>query len=109
MAQTELSTNDHRDLEKGIKDQYWQNAKTYEKIAPHEYFLQEWNEELFAKLGEAISKDGKEEFFKLGNTKYKYRYFYFGQYRYWAIENVLNRAKIQHIKHDKDGASHQET
>lgn len=108
MIQGELSTKDHKDLEKGIKDQYWRNAKTYGKIAPHEYFLQEWNEKLFAALSEIISKEGKEEFFKLGATKYKYRYFYLGQYRYWAIEDVLNRAKVQHIKHDEDGVSHQE-
>lgn len=109
MIQAEISTKDHKDLEKGIEDQYWQNAKTYEKIAPHEYFIKEWNEELFARLSDAISKEGKEEFFKLGDTKYKYRYFYFGQYRYWAIEDVLNRALIKKIKYDKDGASHQET
>ncbi|OYT62418.1 hypothetical protein B6U67_04490 [Methanosarcinales archaeon ex4484_138] len=82
-------------LEKQISEQRWQNAKTYEKIAPHEYFIDKWNPELFAALKDAIHQYGVKEKFQLTKTSrvYTYKYLYLGGYRYWNIGSVLNRAK----------------
>ncbi len=107
MALAGISEKEFADLKKEIKKQYWQAAKTYVKIAPHEYFIKQWNEKLYALLSKAIAGDGREEFFKLGHTKYKNRYFYFGGHRYWVMDNVLNRTLIKCIKYDKEGVSYQ--
>jgi hypothetical protein len=62
----------------------WQNAKTYEDFAPHEYTMRKWNTELnqeciwFCKL---IQSAGVKEKF-MGTT---YRYLYVDNHRYWTI------------------------
>ncbi len=71
----------------------WIFAKTYAKIAPHEYIVEENEPELFSEYKKKIEESGKEEEFTLhGNTNI-YKYFYEGGYKYWIIENILNRAK----------------
>ena len=87
------------ELNKGILEQRWQNAKTYEKIAPHEYFIESWNPKLFSLFLKAIKINGKDEIFSLLKTKKMYRYLYLGKYRYWQDGVVLNRTKIDKIKH----------
>ncbi len=108
MARASLSAKELVYLKKEIEKQYWQIAKTYERIAPHEYFIKQWNKKLYAALSKAIAKEGNEEFFKLGTTKYKNKYFYLDRHRYWVMDDVLNRTLIKNIKYDKDGCSYQE-
>jgi hypothetical protein len=72
----------------------WTFAKTYAKIAPHEYIVKENESELFAEYEDKISKSGKEEEFTLHGKTNVYRYCYEGAYKYWIIENILNRVKI---------------
>lgn len=67
-------------------------------IAKHEYFLAHENKELFKKMAADIKESKIIGIFK-GR---KYRYLLRNGYRYWRIENVINRAK--HIKFDaKEG------
>jgi len=72
----------------------WREAKTYREIAPHKYILKEDYPDLFDKYKSRIEEDGINEKFTLfGHTKI-YRYLYSRGYKYWIIENVLNRGKI---------------
>ena len=78
----------------------WVFAKTYAKTWPHEYILkerlsdQEQNE--FDKFVTVINRDGVKEKF---HTEI-YTYFYFGEWKYWAMgepdgpPDIINRAKI---------------
>ena len=73
----------------------WKEAVTYRKIAPHEYIVKEDQPAVFKKYTEKINKYGKEENFTLfGKTK-TYRYYYSNGYKYWRIENILNRKKLK--------------
>jgi len=72
----------------------WIFAKTYAKIAPHEYIVQENEPELFAEYEDKIYKSGKEEPFTLHGKTNIYRYYHEGNYKYWIVGNILNRAKI---------------
>ncbi len=108
MARAGLLAKDFAELKKEIKKQRWQEAKTYAKTAPHKYFIKQWNKKLFLALSRAIANFGRKEFFKLETNKYKNKYFYLDEYRYWAIDNVLNRTLIKRIKYDKEGVSYQE-
>jgi hypothetical protein len=72
----------------------WINAKTYTKIAPHEYIVQEYQLQLFVDYKKKIEKSGKEEPFTLFGKTSIYRYYYEGDHKYWIIENILNRVKI---------------
>ncbi|MGV8176612.1 MAG: hypothetical protein ACP5NX_02345 [Candidatus Bilamarchaeaceae archaeon] len=92
-----------------IKKQRWQNAKTYEKYAPHEYFVKEWNPELFSLFSDAIRQNGNDEWFILKGNRKQYRYLYIEGYRYWIDDDVLNRTKTENIVRTKDGASYQKT
>lgn len=76
-----------------IRLQKWKYATTYDKSAPHEYILMEWNEKLFRDIGDYIAKYGEDTFY----YKASVRYGYIGNYRYWhystyEIDSVLNRA-----------------
>jgi hypothetical protein len=73
----------------------WIFAKTYAKIAPHEYIVKENEPELFDEYKKKIDLSGKEESFTLHEKTNIYRYYYEGNYKYWIIENILNRAKIK--------------
>lgn len=59
-------------------------------IEPHEYILQHAYPELFQRLATLIQQDGYYAKFQ-GRT---YRYFDIGPYKYWRIQNVLNRALL---------------
>lgn len=73
-----------------INLQCWKFAKTYAKIAPHEYILKEWNPTLFNKITELITSKGYNKFF----WGFNYKYFDIGEYKYWQIKNILNRTLI---------------
>jgi hypothetical protein len=71
----------------------WTFAKTYTD-APHEYFIRQDYPEVFASLAELIRKDGvKEQFTLRGKTRW-YKYLYLEDYKYWTIQNVMNRCKV---------------
>jgi len=91
-----------------IEKQEWRRAKTYEKIAPHEYFLESDNRSLFRLFKNTIYKYGVNELFRLSKkmSPYPCRYMYLGKYRYWVMENILNRAETKYIRY-KDGVSYQ--
>jgi len=99
-------TSELASLNKGIAEQRWQNAKTYEKTAPHEYFIKSWNPKLFSRFLKAIELNGKDEIFSLFGHEKMYRYIYLGKYRYWQDGVVLNRTKADKITHKK-GVSEQ--
>jgi len=69
----------------------WIWAKTYATFAPHWYIFEKDNSELFPKLSVLIEKKGEDRRFR--NTGKIYRYLVIGQYQYWRIGNILNRAK----------------
>lgn len=82
-------------IEKMIGEQPWRNAKTYEKFAPHEYIIKQWNPDLFNALYQLIKEQGVNEKFKLFNNPPRtYKYLYLGEYKYWSIYPVLNREKV---------------
>lgn len=77
----------NKELKKQLNQQGWTFAKTYAKTAPHEYFLKTQNEKLFLELRKRITKLGKNEKF----YKSTFRYYYHGDYKYWAYDELINR------------------
>tara|TARA_Y100001963_G_scaffold159929_1_gene266248 strand:+ start:910 stop:1269 length:360 start_codon:yes stop_codon:yes gene_type:complete len=66
-----------------------------EKPIPHEYIILDNNTAfLFVAIGLLIEAEGYEESFRIFKTVKKYKYFNYGEYRYWLIYDVLNRARI---------------
>ena len=106
----DMMKHDFTQLETRIGEQRWQNAKTYEKTAPHEYFIDKWNPALFAALRDAINTHGVKEKFQLTKTSrvYTYKYLYLGGYRYWNIGAVLNRT-VQDQSHTPEKRPQQMT
>jgi len=71
----------------------WKEAKTYKKIAPHEYIVQQEQPAAWEKYKKLIDKYGVNEQFTLfGHTK-TYKYFYYGDYKYWRMGIIVNRTK----------------
>lgn len=69
----------------------WRQAKTFAKIAPHEYFLQNDNPAAFAYYQSFLDKEGVDEPFTLfGHTK-RYRYYYTNTHRYWIDEGYKDK------------------
>lgn len=95
-----------QELIKLIKKQEWTNAKTYEKIAPHEYFTFWQNKRFFNKMCKYIQKYGVYKIFQIGNSKQKNKYLYLGPHRYWRTWMILNRTKIRYII-EKNGITRQ--
>ena len=72
----------------------WKFAKTY-RDAPHEYILTHQNPELFKWFLQKIKTEARAEQFTLRGRTATYRYYHAGDgYKYWIIQNVLNRAKV---------------
>ena len=59
-------------------------------ISPHEYMLFRENSEAYQALYKMIKLHGKIEQFQ-GRP---YKYSYFEGYKYWCIQNVINRARV---------------
>ena len=74
-------------FEEELNKQVWINAKTYTKIAPHEYFIKFLNRELFKELKKRIREQGVDGYF----YKQKNRYYYHKGYKYWGYKVVMNR------------------
>lgn len=85
--------NDFGELIKSVK---WQFAKTMPDI-PHEYIVIEnypkKKDEIRQFVKEIESNGYTQNFF----TK-EYKYLEIGDYKYWVIENIINRAKIEEKK-----------
>ena len=73
----------------------WREAKTYAKIAPHEYILWKDAPAFFKHMERRIKKYGVYKDFTLDGKTNRYKYYYRGNYKYWIIMNVLNRAKVK--------------
>jgi hypothetical protein len=71
--------------------QIWTFAKSYAKIAPHEYILEEQYPEYFETMKKLTEEQGKEEPFAIHGKTYPVRYYKDATHRYWVIDNVLNR------------------
>lgn len=91
---------DIKTFEEYIKKVRWQNAKTYEKTAPHEYTVRWWRKDLEREFIDAvifIRINGVEEMF----YNKPFIYLYHGDYKYWTMgaplntTRVLNRALIE--------------
>lgn len=76
-----------------LNTQGWTFAKTMPEI-PHYYIvrdnLSDSDKKLFDEFDEFINNNGySEEFYSK-----QYTYYNIGDYKYWVIENILNRAEI---------------
>ena len=90
-------TSELTSLNKGIAEQRWQNAKTYEKTAPHEYFIKSWNPQLFSLFLKAIKLNGKDEIFSLFGHEKMYCYIY--DYSSHPDSNLLTQKARGHHYH----------
>ena len=77
-----------------INRQKWTFAKTMAET-PHKYVvresLSEDDQKLFDEFEGLIKKEGYvEEFFSK-----EYTYYRIGDYKYWVVDNVLNRAEVK--------------
>jgi hypothetical protein len=84
---------DEYEKDKNKKIGEWVRAKTYESIAPHEYIVKEKQPQVYLWYKRHIINKGKDESFTLHGSTNIYRYYYEGDYKYWIIDNILNRAK----------------
>lgn len=78
-------------LKQSAEEIKWMFAKTFAETAPHEYVLEEQYPKFFSHMAEQINEHGVDEPFTIGGRIHTYRYFYTGGYRYWMIDNILNR------------------
>ena len=83
-----------KDIEKFIVRSKWVFAKTMAEI-PHYYIvrdnLSEDDKKLFDEFDEFIKKNGYAKKF----YSKQYTYYVIGNYKYWIIENILNRAELE--------------
>jgi hypothetical protein len=70
----------------------WKYARTYPD-APHWYVLQSQEPQVFDYYREKIEKEGVRELFSLRGKTRSYTYFYAGEFKYWRIGSILNRAR----------------
>lgn len=80
-----------KEIKKEIAEQEWIFAKTYAKTAPHEYIVRKSNPKFFDKMKKLINKEGYGAPWRDGTI---YKYLKIGKYKYWCIEDILNRDKI---------------
>lgn len=97
MIQTKLvdGPTETRSLDEKIAHQRWQFAKTYARTAPHEYIIRAWNPELFDELARMITEQGVNKPFTLFGKTNTYKYLYYGAFKFWRIQVVLNREKVE--------------
>jgi len=50
--------------------------------------------EVFEHYRQKLKTNSVKEQFKLRGRTYMYAYYHEGEFKYWIIQNVLNRAKI---------------
>jgi hypothetical protein len=81
-------------LLRAISKQKWTFAKTYSKIAPHEYIIAKQNWYIYNAIKWLIQYYGFWQKITIGTTVREYRYFVLGKYRYWVMGYILNRTKF---------------
>lgn len=78
-----------------IEQNKWIFAKTMAEI-PHYYIvrdkLSDNDKKAFDEFDKYIKKNGYSKKF----YSKQYLYFNIGNYKYWIIDNILNRAKLEH-------------
>lgn len=78
-------------IEQFVENIEWTFAKTYADTAPHEYIVREKisdeDQKMFDLFATFIEKEGYDKNF----YDETYRYYNFGEKRYWVMENILNR------------------
>ncbi len=83
-----------KNIDEFIARQKWTFAKTMAEI-PHEYIvrtnLSAADKKLYDQFGEYIKENGYTELFQ----SVPYCYFDVGEYKYWMMDIILNRAKIK--------------
>lgn len=85
--------NNLNNLKHIINNNEWTFAKTMASI-PHWYLVKEELPEKHQKFFEKISGIIKEQGYSKNFYMVTYYYINIGEYKYWAIENILNRTKI---------------
>lgn len=76
-----------------IESVRWQNSKTYEKIAPHEYTIRWWSMELedeFIWFLNYIRANGVKEWF----YKSQHTYFYYNGLKYWTMGDTIDNTWV---------------
>jgi len=76
-----------------INSPNWTFAKTMPDI-PHEYIVINHYPEKTAEISRFIEQIDKNGYTKTFHGK-EYRYLEIDSYKYWVIENIINRAKIK--------------
>ncbi|MEM4359428.1 MAG: hypothetical protein QXT45_02755 [Candidatus Bilamarchaeaceae archaeon] len=71
----------------------WKFAFTYRNVAPHWYIIQEKYPEYFDEMKAKIKKYGEERTFCALSGILFNKYYIEGGYKYWIMDDVLNRAK----------------
>ena len=83
------------DIDEHIESGKWIWAKTYADFAPHWYIRHHEQPYLYEILRRMIKKHGVQEMYTnhKGNT-YPCVYWYRGNYKYWEMSPVINRAEV---------------
>jgi hypothetical protein len=98
-----VELTENQSFEQRIQALRWKYAKTYPD-APHEYILQSSDPEAFAYYQEKLETEFIREEFTLRGRTYWYSYYYPGDgYRYWIIQDVLNRCRVDTVQRDAHG------
>lgn len=79
-------------IEKYIASVKWQFAKSMPEI-PHEYIVIENYPEKTEETNKFIAEINKNGYIKNFYSK-EYKYLEIDGYKYWVIENIINRAKL---------------
>jgi|TARA_Y100000034_G_scaffold53025_1_gene65114 hypothetical protein len=95
-----VSSKERQIINVAIEKANWNEAKTFRGFAPHEYIRNWEDQECYDCIFKYIEKYGVIEEWKYGK---KFKYFYHGEYKYWAIPTndvdpntiILNRAKVR--------------
>lgn len=74
----------------------FKEAKTFAKVAPHEYIvlIPSRDRVLWNLMENCIAEFGVDEPFRIFQTVKTYRYLYLNGYKYWKIEQIINRVKV---------------
>ena len=95
-GETMQETLEPIDLTQTLKAASWRKSKL---AAPHEYVLKHDRPQLFNMMKAMIARDGYRQAFQ-GRT---YLYIDLDGYKYWTVDVVLNRAKLNEVHEDGQG------
>jgi len=85
-----MAVNDFSEL---INSVNWTFAKTMPGI-PHEYIVTDHYPEKSVEINKFIAQIQEKGYTKMFYSK-EYKYLEIYDYKYWVIENIINRAKIE--------------